>query len=342
MYQEDATLGDIGFGVILINMGTPTAPTPRAVRRYLAQFLTDRRVVDLPPALWWPLLYGIILNTRPRVSARLYRKIWSEGGAPLLKISQRLAGVLEDALRAECGRRCHVRLGMRYGEPSVPRAIEQARDLGCERLLILPLYPQYSTATTASAFDEVERAMRRPGGRMPLRLVTHYHDEPAYIEALAERAREVWAREGPPEHLLISLHGLPVRLIEAGDPYRDHCEQTARWLAGALALNRSQWTLCYQSKFGPGRWLGPSTERELQRLGKKGVRSLDVICPGFATDGLETMEEINHTGREIFRRAGGGRFRYIPALNERPGHVRALKRIVLNNLAGWVDIDGRR
>lgn len=311
-------------GVLLANLGTPEAPTPAAVRRYLRQFLSDRRVVDLPPLLWRPILEGLVLPTRPRRSAHAYGRIWTAEGSPLLTISRRQEAALRSRL---AGREVAVALGMRYGRPSIPEALEALRAAGISRLVVLPLYPQYSSASTASTFDAVATELRRWIAVPEVRFIAHYHDRPWYVRAVADSVREVWRAEPPAARLLFSFHGMPKRTEAAGDPYAAQCRDTARRVAAELGLVEDRWSLSFQSRFGAAEWLQPYTDRTLQALGAEGV-DVDVVCPGFAADCLETLEEIAITDREIYSAAGGGRFRYIAALNERPDHIEGLAALI--------------
>jgi ferrochelatase len=312
-------------GVLLANLGTPDAPTPAAVRRYLRQFLSDRRVVDLPPLVWWPILYGIVLPLRPRRSAANYQRIWTANGSPLLDISRRQL----EAVRARlAGRDMPVALGMRYGEPSIASALEELRRKGVARILVLPLYPQYSSATTASTYDAVAAAIRRMAWVPELCLLGDYHDQPWYIEALAGSVREAWSERGPAERLIMSFHGMPAKTREAGDPYFDRCQTTSRLLAEALGLSEDRWIMTFQSRFGAAKWLEPYTDQTLKDLAQQGVTSVDLICPGFSADCLETLEEIAIANRELFLEAGGKEYRYIPALNDREEHVEGLVGMV--------------
>ena len=323
------------IGVLLTNLGSPDAPTPAALRRFLREFLSDPRVVEISRALWWMILHGIILNTRPRRSARLYQRIWTAEGSPLLVISRRQAAAVEDELRRRWNGPLAVALGMRYGRPSIADALESLRERGCQRILILPLYPQYSAATTGSTFDAVTSALRRRRWVPELRLINHYHDDPGYIGALAASIRELWQREGEPDRLLISMHGLPARYAAAGDPYPDQCRRSAGLLAEALKLPEARWRLGFQSRFGREKWLQPDSRQILTEWAGAGAANVDVVCPGFAADCLETLEEVALAYREDFLKAGGVRFRYIPALNDHPEHIAALAAIALRNLGGW-------
>ncbi len=317
-------------GILVSNLGTPDAPTPRALKRYLREFLTDPRVIDLPRWKWRLLLELLILPRRAPRSAEAYRKVWTPEGSPLLTIAKRQCEMLEAALLARLSRFLPVALGMRYGNPSIARALGELD--GCRRVLVLPLYPQYAAATTASTFDALCDALRPMRVVPELRTVRSYHDEPLYLRALARSVREAWEKGGPPKRLLLSFHGLPRRYVDLGDPYRQQCEETARLLATEL---RFPCTLAFQSRFGREEWLRPYTDETLAAWGREKVASVDVLCPGFSADCLETIEEIDQQNRELFVHAGGGRFRYIPALNDREDHVEALAAIVARNLQGW-------
>ncbi len=316
-------------GVLLVNLGTPEAPTPAAIRRYLAQFLSDRRVVELTPLLWLPLLYGLILPFRPGRLVHAYQKIWTDQGSPLLAIGKRQAAALRGHLAGQLGREIPVALGMTYGEPSIPAALAELEAQGARRIVVLPLYPQYSSTTTAAALDALfaELNARR---RVPeLRTVNSYHDEPAYIDALARSVRTHWEQHGRGEHLLLSFHGLPQKNVLAGDPYYCQCQKTGRLLAEALGLREGESSVAFQSRFGKLPWVQPYTEPVIAGLAQRGVKQLDVVCPGFAADCLETLEEVQLRYGETFTQAGGSALRYIPALNDTPAHIEALGGILL-------------
>jgi ferrochelatase len=319
--------------VLLLNLGTPAAPTARAVRRYLAQFLSDPRVIDYPSWLWQPLLRGVILRVRPRVSARAYAKIWTAQGSPLLVNSQNLASKLAQDL----GPNYPVALAMRYGEPAVDDAIDRLVSSGVRRLLLLPLYPQYSATSTASALDAVFAALRRQRRMPEVRSVGDYHAAPAYIAALAESVEKYWLTHGRGERLLLSFHGIPQRYVDAGDPYREQCLVTAQLLRERLGMTEQTLHVVFQSRVGREKWLQPYTEDTLAKLGASGVRHLQVLCPGFAVDCLETLEEIAMRGRERFLASGGQRLDYIGALNDGAGHVRMLRGLIERNIQGWND-----
>jgi ferrochelatase len=321
-------------GVLLVNLGTPAAPTPRAVRQFLAEFLVDPRVVELPRPLWLPILYGAVLPLRAGRVAGAYRKIWMDEGSPLRVYSERQRDALARALEERLAG-CAVVLGMRYGEPSISAALARLREARAHRLLVLPLYPQYCSATTGSVFDAVTAELRRWRWVPGLRFVDHYHDEPGYVAALANSIREHWARQPAGERLLFSFHGVPKRSVLAGDPYYCQCLKTARLVAEALELPEERWSVAFQSRLGRAEWLQPYTAETLTQWAGAGVRDVDVVCPGFAADCIETLEEIAIRNAEDFHRAGGGALRYVPALNDRPDHMGFLADLVVRNVAGW-------
>lgn len=323
------------LGVLLLNLGTPDAPTPGAVRRYLAEFLWDRRIVEIPRPLWWLILHGIILRTRPSPVSRNYAGIWEEEGSPLLAISKRQAKALQQSLEGEFSGPVKVALGMRYGNPSVKSALEELQEAGARQVLVLPLYPQYSGTTTASTFDAIADVMRSWRWMPELRFINHYHDNTDYIAALAASVEEHWAEHGRAERLLMSFHGVPKRVLLAGDPYFCECQKTARLVAEHLKLEEGQWQITFQSRFGKEEWLKPYTSETLKTWGEEKLASVDVICPGFSADCLETLEEIQEENREIFQEAGGGAFRYIAALNERDDHIDMMVNLVKQHSRGW-------
>jgi ferrochelatase len=324
-------------GVLLVNLGTPDAPTPEAVRRFLAEFLWDPRVVEMARPLWWLILHGVILRLRPSRVAKAYQTVWTEDGSPLLSIAKKQAHAVREQLSGQAGCSLEVALAMRYGNPSIEQALDELRGKGMQRLLVLPLYPQYSATTTASIFDEVFRVLSGWRWVPELRLIQHYHDHPAYIDALAASVTEHWNRHGRPDRLLMSFHGIPRRYFNAGDPYFCECQKTGRLLAERLELQESEWQLTFQSRFGREEWLRPYTDHTLKDWGKRGVARVDVVCPGFSADCLETLEEIAEQNRELFLHAGGKEFRYISALNERLDHARALSRLLVEHMHGWED-----
>ncbi|NIP73251.1 MAG: ferrochelatase [Gammaproteobacteria bacterium] len=323
------------LGVLLTNLGTPDAPTPKALRRYLAEFLSDPRVVETNRLLWWPVLHGIVLRLRPRRAAEAYASVWTEGGAPLLAVSRRQAAALQQALAERMDGPVRVALAMRYGKPSIRAGLEELRAAHARRILLLPLYPQYSASTTGSTFDALAEVLTRWRVVPELRTVADYHDEAGYIGALAQGIRRHWEEHGPAERLLFSFHGLPKRYVDGGDPYRAQCERTAALVAETLDLDEGRWQLAFQSRFGPEEWLKPYTDKTLKGWGKEGVKSVEVICPGFAADCLETLEEIAVQNKELFQHAGGGEYRYIACLNDQPHHIEFLAKLVQRHCQGW-------
>jgi ferrochelatase len=320
-------------GVLLVNLGTPDAPTPVAVRRYLKEFLWDPRVVDVPRGLWWLILNLIILNTRPRRSAAAYARVWMEEGSPLLVISRRQHAALQKALGQRTERPPRVVLAMRYGQPSILAGLAALRSAGVGRVLVLPLYPQFSHTTTTSVKDAVEAAMRGSTWQPELRYVEHYYRDPAYIMALAGSVRRLQAGIGMPDRLLMSFHGIPQDYVEAGDPYARQCAQTAKLLATALGLEPSRWIMTFQSRLGPKQWLQPYTDVTLRELAQQGVKNVQIICPGFSADCLETLEEVAMENRDIFLEAGGEVYDYIPCLNDHPSHIDLFVKLVDRYLA---------
>jgi ferrochelatase len=331
------------LGVLLINLGTPEAPTTAAVRRYLAQFLSDPRVVEIPRLLWTPILHGVILNSRPARSAQKYATIWTKDGSPLLVHSLRQKTLMQGYL----GQRlkdlglpsdfAKVALGMRYGQPSIESAMAKLEADGCDRILVLPLYPQYSAATTASALDAINDFTRGQRRVPAMRVVDAYHDDKGYIDAVVQSVNEYWVRNGRPDKLLFSFHGVPRRTLERGDPYHCHCQKTARLVATELGLKQEQSLTTFQSRFGRAQWLTPYTESTLVALAKEKVGRVDVVCPGFVSDCLETLEEIAQEGQAAFLKGGGREFHYIPCLNERPAWIAALADLAVRNLGGWLE-----
>lgn len=324
-------------GVLLVNLGTPDAPTPRALRPYLADFLFDPRVIEIHPVKWWLIMRLFVLPFRPRRSAALYRNVWTAEGSPLLVHTRRQAEALERRLAERFGERVLVGWGMRVGRPPLGEALRELSRRGADRVLVIPLYPQYSGTTAGSMFDGVTAELSRWRRVPELRTVMQFHDHPLYIEALARLVREARAGDGPAERLVISFHGIPLRYFLAGDPYYCQCHKTARLLAAALGLPDEAWTMTFQSRFGRERWLEPYTDDTLVRLAAEGVRDVDVVCPGFLADCLETLDEIGRESRHRFLAAGGRRLRLIPCLNERPELIDALERIAVEQLAGWIE-----
>ncbi len=320
--------------VLYCNLGTPDAPTAPALRRYLAEFLGDHRVVEIPKPIWWLILHGIILRVRPKKSAAKYASIWTAQGSPLKVWTAAQADRLGEALRQR-GHQVQVRYAMRYGNPSIASQIDELKAQGIERVLVVPAYPQYSGTTTASVFDAVH-AWALKARRLPeWRFVNHYHDQAGYIAALARTVREHWQAHGQPEQLVMSFHGVPARTLSLGDPYHCECHKTARLLAEALELPKDRYKVTFQSRFGKAKWLEPYTEPTLVAMAQAGVKRVDVICPGFTSDCLETLEEISDEAREAFMHAGGEQFNYIPCLNDHPAWISALADLCEQHLAGW-------
>ena len=320
-----------GPAVLLINLGTPDSPTPRAVRRYLRQFLSDPRVIEIPRAIWLPVLHAFVLNTRPGQSARKYASIWYPNGSPLRVHTERQAQLLGERL----GPQIRVEFAMRYGEPSIPGTLARLKAEGCERVLLFPLYPQYAASTTASAIDHAAEFLRRTRNVPEIRMVKEFHDHPAYIGALAGLVREHWQSEGP-DRLLMSFHGLPRYTVARGDPYSKQCQRTAQLLAERLGLAEGAWQTTFQSRFGRTEWIEPYTASTLSDCGRQGLRRVDVVCPGFVADCLETLEEIGIEGRKIFLDSGGREFRMLPCLNARAEWIDALAVIARQHLAAWL------
>ncbi|HCZ17286.1 MAG TPA: ferrochelatase [Candidatus Accumulibacter sp.] len=323
--------------VLLINLGTPDAPTAPAVRRYLKEFLSDPRVVEIPRPIWWLILNGIILRVRPRRSAEKYASVWAAEGSPLKVHVERQATLLRGYL-GQAGHRVVVDYAMRYGEPSIPAKLSQLKAGRCTRILLLPLYPQYAASTTATAVDVVCAWLQSVRNQPEIRTVRSFADHPGYIAALAASVREHWASSGQPGasyRLVMSFHGLPRYTLDKGDPYHCECQKSGRLLAEALGLAPEQYQICFQSRFGRAEWLQPYTAPTLKALGKLGVQRVDVICPGFPADCLETLEEIAIEGRAEFTRAGGKDYHYVPCLNERDDWLHALADIAAGHLQGW-------
>ena len=323
--------------ILLVNLGTPDAPTPAALRRYLREFLSDPRVVEIPRALWWLILHGIILRLRPAKSAAKYASVWTPEGSPLAVWTAKQAKLLQGYL----GQRGHappqllVRHAMRYGQPSVASVLDALKADNATRILVLPLYPQYAAATTASVADAVMAWMRRQRRQPELRFVNHYHDDPGYIAALVQRVRQHWQTEGRAERLVLSFHGVPERSLHAGDPYYCECHVTARLLGERLGLAKGELMVTFQSRFGKAKWLTPYTEPTLVDLAAKGIKRVDVMCPGFTSDCLETLEEIDQEARAAYLAAGGESFHYIPCLNDQHEWIAALSAVALRHVQGW-------
>ncbi|OPX54798.1 ferrochelatase [Oceanospirillum multiglobuliferum] len=318
-------------GVLLVNLGTPDAPTPEAVKRYLAEFLHDHRVVDLTRWLWCPILHGIILQTRPKRVAKAYQSIWTEQGSPLLAITQQQAQALAAQLNSCLGIDIPVEVGMTYGNPSIARALDVLMAKGVEEVIVLPLYPQYSATTTGAVFDQLARAVAKRVEFPSLTFIRDYYQSQYYIEALACSVEQHWLEKGRGERLLISFHGIPQRYADNGDPYPEHCKQTAQALAQRLGLRESEWLCSFQSRFGKEEWIKPYTDKVIEQWGQE-IAQLDVICPAFAADCLETLEEIQVENKDYFLESGGKVFNYIPALNCQPAHIDMMVKLVMAKL----------
>ncbi|CAM3313101.1 ferrochelatase [Polaromonas hydrogenivorans] len=320
--------------ILLCNLGTPDEPTAPALRRYLGEFLSDARVVEIPRAVWWLILHGIILRTRPKKSAAKYASVWLPEGSPLKVWTEKQALML----RGYLGKRGHaveVRYAMRYGNPSIASQLDQLKADGVTRVLILPAYPQYSGTTTASVFDAVYAWAARIRRIPEFRFINHYHDDPGYIAALADKIRRHWQQSGQAEQLVMSFHGVPERTLQLGDPYHCECQKTARLVAEKLALPKDRYKVTFQSRFGKAKWLEPYTEPTLVQMARSGVKSVDVVCPGFTGDCLETLEEISMEARHAFLQAGGKTFNYIECLNDSPQWLAALSELGIRHMGGW-------
>ena len=326
-------------GVLVVNLGTPVAPTAGAVRQFLRQFLSDPRVVEYPRALWWLILNLVILVIRPSRSAAAYSKIWTDQGSPLMLYSQSIADKLQEKLSASADTTVLVELAMTYGRPSVDEAIDKLLAGGARRLFVLPLYPQYSGTTTAAVFDAVMKKLGKLRWIPETRWINSYHDDPALIDALAASVQQHWHNHPRGEKLLMSFHGIPKSLLEKGDPYFCQCQKTARLLAGKLGLGDNEWMISFQSRVGREEWLAPYTDESIRSLAKDGIREIDVVCPGFSTDCLETLEEIAMQNAEFFREAGGETLRYIPSLNDSSSHIDVLAGLALRHIGSWQSAD---
>ncbi len=326
-------------GVLLINLGTPDAPTAQALRPYLKEFLSNPRVIEVPRLIWWPILHGFILPFRPKASAEKYAKIWMPEGSPLKVHTERQTKLLREALQTRLQNPPIVEYAMNIGKPSVATVMAKMQGQGCERILVIPLFPQYAASSTAAAMDNVFSVLNRMRNLPSIRTVKQYHDHPGYIAALAQNVQDYWGIHGRPDKLIISFHGTPRASLDKGDPYHCACQKTGRLLAEALALESSQYSVCFQSRFGKAKWLTPYTAATLEQMGKEQTQRVDVICPGFVSDCLETLEEIAIEAKNIFIQAGGKEFHYIPCLNERSDWIQALADITCTHLQGWLDME---
>lgn len=327
--------GEGKIGVLLTNLGTPEAPSPKALRIYLAEFLSDPRVVEIPRLIWLCILHGIILRVRPKKSAHAYKTVWTERGSPLKFHTEDQAKNISKRLNEKLDVPVLVDYAMRYGRPSISTALDKMADNNCDRLLVLPLYPQYASATGGSSFDAIAKDYQQRRSLPSLRFVSSYHDYTPYIDVLAASIKAYWEEHGRAEKLLLSYHGLPKYSHEKGDPYFTQCNETTALIAKALDLKDSEYMTVFQSRFGAAEWLKPYTDETLKSLPAQGVKSVQVVCPGFAADCLETIEEIGVENRDYFLEAGGERYEYIPALNAEQAHIEALVELIEANLGGW-------
>ncbi len=323
------------IGILVTNLGSPDAPTAKAIRPYLKTFLSDSRVIEIPKAIWWFILNIIILNLRPKKSAHAYAKIWTDAGSPLLSITQKQAQALQQMIKQKVPA-IELTYGMRYGNPSIEGALQRLRDQGCEYLLILPLYPHYSGATVGSTFDAIANTLRQWRWVPDLRFINHYHDNDLFIKACVEHIQSFWNKHTKPDILLFSYHGLPKRNLLLGDPYHCQCHKTTRLISEQLHFPKESIMTSFQSRFGKAEWLQPYTDKTVETLGKNKTKHLQIFCPGFSADCLETLEEIAILNKSIFEEAGGQQFHYIPALNVQPNHIKALSELILNNIKPWI------
>ncbi len=327
------------IGVLVINLGTPDAPTPAALRKYLGEFLSDPRVVEIPRLIWWLILNLVILRIRPRKSAEAYKSVWTDEGSPLMVHTRNQSLSLQKNLQDKGLQNVIVDYAMRYGNPGLVDKVESLLSSGVRKLLVLPLYPQYSATTTASTFDAISRDFAGRRWIPDIRFISHYHDHPAYIDAMARHIQDYWNQHGKSQKLVLSYHGIPKRNLHEGDPYFCECHKTSRLLIDKLGVDQDFVLTTFQSRFGKQEWLQPYTDATLKSLPSKGIRSLQVFCPGFPADCLETLEEIAVENRRYFIEAGGEHYDYISALNDLPVHIEALSRLITDNLQGWV-LDG--
>jgi len=323
------------IGVLITNLGTPDSPTASALRPYLKEFLSDPRVVEVPRAIWWFILNFVILNIRPKRSAKSYSSVWTDEGSPLLSITKAQSSALAERCKMEYGDDVVVDFAMRYGKPAISDVLERMLSQGVRKLVVLPLYPQYSASTTGSTFDAIAHDFTQRRWLPELRFVTHYHDNDNYITALANKVRAHWEHNGKADMLIFSYHGIPKRYLLNGDPYHCECYKTSRLVAQKLNLEDNQYMTTFQSRFGREEWLKPYTDETLKSLPEKGITSVQLMCPGFSADCLETIEEIGEENREYFMQAGGKNYEYIPALNADAEHIDVIFDIVKNNLHGW-------
>ena len=334
--SEPAAANHQKIGVLIANLGSPDEPTAPAVRRYLKQFLSDPRVVKTNRILWWFVLNVIILNIRPKRVAEAYKSVWTGEGSPLISISKKQAAAVSDKLNEQFKGQVVTELAMTYGNPSIESALEKLRKAGAQKILVLPMYPQFSYTTSAAVSDGVEHALNKMNFKPELLTVNDFHDHPAYINAIANSIKRQWTTTEKTQLLVFSLHGIPQRYVDQGDPYYDHCCETTRLVAEALKLEDHQWRLLFQSRFGREPWLQPYCDKTMEALPAEGISSIDILCPGFSADCLETLEEIQVENKEYFIDAGGKTFNYIPCLNDNDEHIDALVTIINQHLSAWV------
>ena len=322
-------------GVLLTNLGTPDEPTTPSLKKYLRQFLSDGRVIETPKAIWWLILNGIILNTRPAKSAKNYKSVWTEEGSPLLLYTKKQKELIKSHLEKKYSNLVFD-IGMRYGNPSIKKGLNNLRNQNCDRIVVLPLYPQYCAATTGSTFDAVSEELQQWRWVPSLRFIGSYYDQPLYIKALRNSIEDFWSKNKKPSKLIFSYHGIPKKYLDKGDPYHCFCRKTTRLVAEEMKLAEGSYMTTFQSRFGPAEWLQPYTDKTIESLAKDGVENIHVISPAFSSDCLETIEELNEENREIFIENGGKEFGYIPCLNDREDHINLLTSLLENELHGWV------
>ncbi len=338
-------LGDKNFshefkpavGILIVNLGTPDDPTPSGVKNFLREFLNDPRIIEVPKILWKTLLYTFILNTRPKKVSKLYTKIWTKEGSPLLTISKSTVDKLREQLLLQFGTPLHVELGMRYGNPSIAEGLKKLKEKNCHRVIFLPLFGQYSSTTVGAALDALFDELKKWRWVPEIRTINQFHDTKEYISSIANNIRRHWEKHGKGDKLLLSFHGMPKRYVLAGDPYHCHCYKTARLIAEELEIPKDKYQVTFQSQFGKEEWIKPATDKTLEDWAKMGLKSVDVVCPGFIADCLETLEEIEVENKEIFLSNGGEKFHYIPAVNDGAEFINCLVSLIKENSGAWLD-----
>ena len=322
------------IGILITNLGTPDKPNKKALKRYLKEFLSDPRVIEIPKLIWQAILRLIILNLRPQKVAKLYKSIWKKEGGPLLVMLQKQKKGIQKTLR-KSSKNLEIEIGMRYGNPSIKLGLERLKSKSCRKILVLPLYPQYCAATTGSTFDKVTEILRKWRWIPEIRFVNNYFEESMYIECLVKSIKESWKKFGKTQKLIFSYHGVPKKYLLKGDPYYCFCQKTTRLVAERMKLKKKDYITTFQSKFGPGEWLQPYTDKTLEELPKKGIKKIHILSPGFSSDCLETLEELEVQNKENFLSSGGERYNYIKCLNDDPQHLKMLGFLILNNIKGW-------